>query len=85
MTISDDLTQGEIRKLYGCYNTNKQTKAKIDALMEAMAKEEATLGIDSTEKEKETVKKKQLVFLSKIKELDPIKYQTLKPVFNGDK
>ena len=29
MTISDDLTQGEIRKLYGCYNTNKQTKAKI--------------------------------------------------------
>ena len=51
MTISDDLTQGEIRKLYGCYNTNKQTKAKIDALMEAMAKEEATLGIDSTQKE----------------------------------
>ena len=58
MTISDDLTQGEIRKLYGCYNTNKQTKAKIDALMEAMAKEEATLGIDSTQKERETVKKK---------------------------
>jgi hypothetical protein len=80
MTISDDLTKGEIRKLYGCYNTNKQTKAKIDSLMEAMAKEEATLGIDSTEKEKKTVKKKQL-----IKELDPIKYQTLKPVFNGDK
>ena len=85
MTISDDLTQGEIRKLYGCYNTNKQTKAKIDALMQAMAKEEATLGIDSTKKERETVKKKQLIFLSKIKELDPIKYQTLKPVFNGDK
>ena len=84
MTTSDELTQGEIRKLFGCYNTNKQTKAKIDALMEGMAKLESTLGIDSTKAERETVKKKQLVFLSKIKELDPIKYQTLKPVFNGN-
>jgi len=72
MTISDDLTQGEKRKLYGTYNTNKQTKAKIDALMEAMAKLECTLGIDSTDKEREKVKQQQLIFLGKIKELDEL-------------
>ena len=80
MTISDDLTQGEKRKLYGTYNTNKQTKAKIDALMEAMAKLECTLGIDSTDKEKEKVKQEQLIFLGKIKELDELKYDILKKV-----
>ena len=80
MTISDDLTQGEKRKLYGTYNTNKQTKAKIDALMEAMAKLECTLGIDSTDKEREKVKQQQLIFLGKIKELDELKYDVLKKV-----
>jgi hypothetical protein len=80
MTISDDLTQGEKRKLYGTYNTNKQTKAKIDSLMESMAKLECTLGIDSTDKEREKVKKQQLVFLRKIKELDELKYDVLKKV-----
>ena len=80
MTISDDLTQGEKRKLYGTYNTNKQTKAKIDALMEAMAKLECTLGIDSTDKEREKVKQEQLIFLGKIKELDELKYDVLKKV-----
>ena len=38
MTISDDLSQHEKRELYGTYQTNKVTRAKIDALMEAMAK-----------------------------------------------
>tara|TARA_S200002703_G_C3792588_1_gene244604 strand:+ start:2104 stop:2349 length:246 start_codon:yes stop_codon:yes gene_type:complete len=80
MTISDDLTQGEKRKLYGTYNTNKQTKAKIDALMEAMAKLECTLGIDSTDEEREKVKQQQLIFLGKIKELDELKYDVLKKV-----
>jgi hypothetical protein len=80
MTISDDLTQGEKRKLYGTYNTNKQTKAKIDALMEAMAKLECTLGIDSTDEEKKKVKQEQLIFLGKIKELDELKYDVLKKV-----
>lgn len=80
MTISDDLTQGEKRKLYGTYNTNKQTKAKIDALMEAMAKLECTLGIDSTDDEREKVKQQQLIFLGKIKELDELKYDVLKKV-----
>tara|TARA_B100001939_G_C16517952_1_gene436618 strand:- start:81 stop:326 length:246 start_codon:yes stop_codon:yes gene_type:complete len=80
MTISDDLTQGEKRKLYGTYNTNKQTKAKIDALMEAMAKLECTLGIDSTDEEREKVKQEQLIFLGKIKELDELKYDILKKV-----
>ena len=80
MTISDDLTQGEKRKLYGTYNTNKQTKAKIDALMEAMAKAECTLGIDSTDEEREKVKQQQLIFLGKIKELDELKYDVLKKV-----
>lgn len=80
MTISDDLTQGEKRKLYGTYNTNKQTKAKIDALMEAMAKLECTLGIDSTDEERKKVKQQQLIFLGKIKELDELKYDVLKKV-----
>ena len=80
MTISDDLTQSEKRKLYGTYNTNKQTKAKIDALMEAMAKAECTLGIDSTDEEREKVKQQQLIFLKKIKELDELKYDVLKKV-----
>ena len=80
MTISDDLTQGEKRKLYGTYNTNKQTKAKIDSLMEAMAKLECTLGIDSTDEEREKVKQQQLIFLGKIKELDELKYDVLKKV-----
>jgi hypothetical protein len=48
--------------------------------MEAMAKIECTLGIDSTDEEKEKVKQQQLMYLSKIKELDPVKYDILKKV-----
>ena len=80
MVTSDELSKREIRKVYGTYNTNKQTKAKIDALMEAMAKLECTLGIDSTDEEKAKVKQQQLIFLSKIKELDEVKYDILKKV-----
>jgi hypothetical protein len=77
---TDDLNRNEKRKIFGSYNTNKQTKAKIDALMEAMAKVECTLGIDSTDEEREKVKQEQLIFLGKIKELDELKYDVLKKV-----
>jgi hypothetical protein len=77
---TDDLNRNEKRKIFGTYNTNKQTKAKIDALMEAMAKAECTLGIDSTDDEREKVKQQQLIFLGKIKELDELKYDILKKV-----
>ncbi len=77
---TDDLSQHEKRKLFGSYNTNKQTRAKIDALMEAMAKIECKLGIDSTDDERAKAKQEQLIFLSKIKELDPVKYDILKKV-----
>jgi len=77
---TDDLSQHEKREIFGSYNTNKQTKAKIDAFMEAMAKLECTLGVDSTYEEKTRVKQEQLIYLSKIKDLDPIKYDILKKV-----
>ena len=80
MVTTDDLSQNEKRKLFGSYNTNKQIKAKIDALMKAMAKIECNLGIDSTDKEREKAKQEQLLLLSKIKELDEVKYDVLKKV-----
>lgn len=66
--------------MFGSYNTNKVIRAKIDALMQAMANLECTLGIDSTDEEREHVKQEQLIYLSKIKELDPLKYDILKKV-----
>lgn len=80
MVTTDELSQNERRKLFGSYNTNKQTKVKIDALMKAMAKIECNLGIDSTDKEREKAKQEQLILLSKIKELDELKYEVLKKV-----
>jgi hypothetical protein len=65
---TDDLNRNEKREIFG------------SALMEAMAKIECTLGIDSTDEEKEKVKQQQLIYLSKIKELDPVKYDILKKV-----
>ena len=47
---------------------------------EAMAKIECNLGIDSTDEEREKASQEQLIFLSKIKELDPVKYDILKKV-----
>ena len=64
---TDDLNRNEKREIFGSYNTNKQTKAKIDALMEAMAKVECNLGIDYTDDERAKAKQEQLIFLSKIK------------------
>ena len=80
MVTTDELSQNEKRKLFGSYNTNKQTKAKIDALMKAMANIECNLGIDSTDKERAKAKQEQLILLSKIKELDEVKYDVLKKV-----
>ena len=80
MVTTDELSQNEKRKLFGSYNTNKQTKAKIDALMKAMANIECNLGIDSTDKERAKAKQEQLILLSKIKELDEVKYDILKKV-----
>ena len=80
MVTTEELSQNEKRKLFGSYNTNKQTKAKIDALMKAMAKIECNLGIDSTEEERKKAKQEQLILLSKIKELDELKYDVLKKV-----
>ena len=77
---TDDLSQHEKRKLFGTYNTNKVTRAKIDALMKAMANLECTLGIDSTYEEREQVKQEQIIYLGKIKELDRLKYDVLKKV-----
>lgn len=80
MVTSDELSQGEIRKLYGTYNTNKVIKFKIDSIMKKMAIIESNLGIDSTDDERKKAKEEQLLLLIKIKELDPIKYDILKKV-----
>ena len=80
MVTSDELNRNEKREIFGSYNTNKQIRLKIDALMEAMAKIECNLGIDSTHEERAKAKQEQLIYLSKIKELDPIKYDILKKV-----
>lgn len=79
MTL-EELSKHEKRIYYGTYQSNKNTRARIDALMEAMAKLECTLGIDSTDEERKKVKQKQLIFLGKIKELDELKYDVLKKV-----
>ena len=80
MVTSDELNRNEKREIFGSYKTNKQIRLKIDALMEAMAKGECNLGIDSTYEERTKAKQKQLIFLSKIKELDEVKYDILKKV-----
>ena len=77
---ADELSKYERRIYYGTYQSNKNTRIKIDVLMEKMAILESTLGIDSTHEEKKKVKNQQLIFLSKIKELDPLKYDILKKV-----
>tara|TARA_R100000654_G_scaffold64904_2_gene92625 strand:- start:1133 stop:1378 length:246 start_codon:yes stop_codon:yes gene_type:complete len=80
MTISDELSKHEKRELYGSYQTNKVTRAKIDALMHKCQIVECNLGIDSTDDERAKAKQEQLILLSKIKELDPLKYDILKKV-----
>jgi len=80
MTTTEDLSKHERRQLFGAYQTNKIVKSKIDALMHQCQIIECNLGIDSTDDERATAKNKQLVLLSKIKELDPLKYDILKKV-----
>ena len=80
MVTSDELNRNEKREIFGAYKTNKLIRLKIDILMESMAKLECTLGIDSTDNEINKVKQKQLLLLSKIKNLDSIKYDILKKV-----
>ena len=41
---------------------------------------ECNLGIDSTDDERAKARQEQLILLSKIKELDPLKYDILKKV-----
>jgi hypothetical protein len=76
----EELSKHETRIYYGAYQSNKLIKSKIDAIMQKMASIECTLGIDSTEEERSKAKQKQLVLLSKIKELDELKYDILKKV-----
>ena len=80
MTTTEDLSKHERRQLFGAYQTNKIVKSKIDALMHQCQIIECNLGIDSTDDERARAKNKQLVLLSKIKELDPLKYDILKKV-----
>ena len=80
MTI-EELSKHEKRIYYGTYESNQNIRSKIDALMEKMAIIEANLGIDSTDEEKQKAKNEQLIYLSKIKELDEIKYDILKSVY----
>ena len=65
----EELSKHETRIYYGAYQSNKLIKSI-----------ECTLGIDSTEEERSKAKQKQLVLLSKIKELDELKYDILKKV-----
>jgi len=80
MTTTEDLSKHERRQLFGAYQTNKIVKSKIDALMHQCQIIECNLGIDSTDDERATAKNKQLILLTKIKELDPLKYDILKKV-----
>ena len=78
--------EGNIRLIDHWADKNNRLVGRInfhenyDALMEAMAKIECNLGIDSTHEERAKAKQEQLIYLSKIKELDPIKYDILKKV-----
>ena len=77
---ADELSKHERRIYYGSYQSNKMIKSKIDSIMEKMASIECNLGIDSTDEEREKAKQEQLLLLSKIKELDELKYDILKKV-----
>ena len=78
---TEELSKHEQRIYYGTYESNQNIRSRIDSLMEKMAIIEANLGIDSTDEEKQKAKNEQLIYLSKIKELDEIKYDILKSVY----
>tara|TARA_R110000744_G_scaffold347282_4_gene452821 strand:- start:833 stop:1075 length:243 start_codon:yes stop_codon:yes gene_type:complete len=76
----EELSKHERRIYYGTYQTNQKIRNQIDGYMEKMAVIETNLGIDSTDDERKKARNKQLILLSKIKELDEIKYDILKKV-----
>lgn len=80
MTTSEDLSNNEKRELYGSYMTNKTIRKKIDNIMRECQSIECNLGIDSTDKEREIAKNKQMKLLIQIKDLDPIKYEILSKI-----
>jgi DNA-binding transcriptional regulator GbsR (MarR family) len=59
------------------YLTNMKTKKKIDKHLEAMAKLRATLGSDSTNREKQEVQKKCNEHMRAIKDIDKEYYQVI--------
>ena len=73
----ESLTQKEKRELIGRYVTNQKVQHDIDTMLESIASLECTLGIDSSQKEINYVKKEQKRILLEIKKLDPIKYKRL--------
>jgi hypothetical protein len=61
------------------YNEDLEVRAKIDKELEAMAKLETTLGLDSTVSEFKAVKKQQKEHLKIIKDLDKEFYDSITP------
>lgn len=70
-------SQKDIRDNYGKYFTNKQVKNIIDKRLHEMAALESTLGIDSTDKERQKVRVRQSVLLKEIKEIDEVTFKRL--------
>ena len=70
-------SQKDIRDNYGKYFTNKQVKDIIDKRLHEMAALESTLGIDSTDKERQKVRNRQSVLLKEIKEIDEVTFKRL--------
>lgn len=70
-------SQKDIRDNYGKYFTNKQVKDIIDKRLHEMAALESTLGIDSTDKERQKVRKRQSMLLKEIKEIDEVTFKRL--------
>tara|TARA_R100000278_G_scaffold58742_1_gene48230 strand:+ start:354 stop:638 length:285 start_codon:yes stop_codon:yes gene_type:complete len=70
-------SQKDIRDNYGKYFTNKQVKDIIDKRLHEMAALESTLGIDSTDKERNKVRNRQSVLLKEIKEIDEVTFKRL--------
>ena len=73
----EELSQSETRRLFGRYHTSKECKKIIDHLLWQCAVINANIGIDSTQEELEIARQKKDDLYKKIKDEDPIKYETL--------
>tara|TARA_R100001510_G_scaffold11738_1_gene8977 strand:+ start:3209 stop:3460 length:252 start_codon:yes stop_codon:yes gene_type:complete len=73
----EELTQSETRKLFGRYYTSRECKNKIDNLLWQCAVINANTGIDSTNSELKKAREEKDLLYEKIKEIDPIKYESL--------